>query len=65
MTIKGTAGVNKSGAKPTDGGGKKNRTLWIVLILLLILLLCVCAFLFLAWTYGDTVVNILRSSIQP
>ncbi len=55
------AEVQSVSAEKGEGG---RRTLWIVLAVILILLCACClAFLYLAWTYGDSVLETLSGGI--
>jgi hypothetical protein len=47
-------------AKPFSGGSGGNRTLWLILGALVLLALCCICSLFIAWTYGDSAMELLR-----
>lgn len=45
---------------PSQEPPKKNNTLIIIIVVALILLCCCCVAAGLAWTYGDTLLEILN-----
>jgi hypothetical protein len=47
--------------KPAVKSGRNNRTLWIVLILLIVVGLCCVGSIAMGWTYGDGLIDFLRS----
>lgn len=52
---------NKPAAKAPSSGGRSNRTLWLIVGAIVILGLCCVCSVGLGWTYGDAVVDFLRS----